>query len=186
MQKENVSAAAALERLKSGNSKYINSTTCCGDISPEKRIFTSQNGQNPYAVIVACSDSRVIPECIFSAGIGDLFVVRVAGNVIDNHQLGSIEYAVEHLGCRLVVVLGHTLCGAVGASLKQNGGFVKYITDEIRSAVGDERDLVKASILNVNRSVAKIQRLIQNAEGLQIIGALYRTESGVVDFDLNV
>lgn len=83
-------------------------------------------------MVVACSDSRVIPESIFSAGIGDLFVVRVAGNVIDNHQLGTIEYAVEHLGCNLVLVLGHTLCGAVGAASGYSGGFVKFITDEIR------------------------------------------------------
>ena len=174
----------ALERLKEGNALYINSVKCEGDISPEKRLYTSKNGQKPYAVIISCSDSRVIPECIFSAGIGDLFVIRVAGNVLDNHALGSIEYAVEHLGCKLVVVLGHTQCGAVGASMKQNGGFVKFITDEIRSAVGGETDAVKASILNVKASVAKIQKLIPHTQGLQIIGALYDTESGAVDFEL--
>ena len=75
----------------------------------KKREYTCKNGQHPYAVIVTCSDSRVIPESIFSAGIGDLFVIRVAGNVIDDHQLGSIEYATEHLGIRLVVVLGRRL-----------------------------------------------------------------------------
>ena len=185
MQKENLSASAALERLKDGNFKYLNSTAHCADVSSEKRIFTSKNGQKPYAVVVVCSDSRVIPECIFSVGIGDLFVVRVAGNVIDNNQLGSIEYAVEHLGCRLVVVLGHTLCGAVAASFEQNDGYVKFITDEIKSAVGSEKDCVKATILNVKHSVAKIRRLIQNAEGLQIIGALYNTESGAVDVELD-
>ena len=183
MQPENVSAEAAFERLKAGNSVYINARTGSGDVSPEKRLFTSKNGQNPYAVIVACSDSRVIPEYIFSAGIGELFVIRVAGNVIDNHQLGSIEYATEHLGCKLVVVLGHTQCGAVGACLKQNGGFVRFITDEIRRAVGDETDAVKASILNVKQSVAKIRKQI-NGDGLQVVGALYRTDSGKVEFDL--
>ncbi|MDE6273568.1 MAG: carbonic anhydrase, partial [Clostridiales bacterium] len=105
---EAISAQVALKRLKAGNANYLNATTGLGDISPEKRAETSINGQNPYAVVVSCSDSRVIPECIFSAGIGELFVVRVAGNVIDQHALGSIEYAVEHLGCRLIVVLGHT------------------------------------------------------------------------------
>lgn len=183
MKEEYVSASSALEKLKAGNKIYINSKTGCGDVSPEKRLFTSENGQKPYAVIVSCSDSRVIPECIFSAGIGDLFVIRVAGNVIDNHQLGSIEYAVEHLGCKLVVVLGHTLCGAVGASLKQNGGFVRFITDEIRRAVGGETDAVKASILNVKQSVSKIENLLNKSDGLRVIGALYHTESGVVDFD---
>ena len=186
MQEKNQSAFDALERLKAGNKVYINSAKGAGDVSPEKRLYTSKNGQKPYAVILSCSDSRVIPECIFSAGIGDLFVIRVAGNVIDNHQLGSIEYAVEHLGCKLVVVLGHTLCGAVGAAAKENGGFVRFITDEIRRAIGVETDAVKASILNVKQSVNKIRQLIGNSEDLQIKGALYNTESGVVDFGLDI
>ena len=186
MQEKYVSALNALEHLKEGNKIYVNSVKGAGDISPEKRLYTCKNGQKPYAVIVGCSDSRVIPECIFSAGIGDLFVIRVAGNVIDNHQLGSIEYAVEHLGCKLVVVLGHTLCGAVGAAAKQNGGFVRFITDEIRQAIGMEEDAVKAAILNVKQSVAKIQRLICKTEGLEVTGALYNTQSGVVDFDLDI
>lgn len=178
-----MSAEAALQRLKSGNKVYLNSKTGCGDVSPELRALTSKNGQKPYAVIVSCSDSRVIPEYVFSAGIGELFVVRVAGNVIDSHQLGSIAYAAEHLGCKLVVVLGHTQCGAVGACFNKNVGFVKFITDEIRRAVGDETDAVKASIMNVKHSVAKIKNLIR-ADGLKVVGALYRTESGEVDFDL--
>lgn len=185
MEKDCVSAAEALARLKAGNAVYINSRTCGGDVSPEIRMLTSEKGQKPYAVIVGCSDSRVIPEAVFSAGIGELFVIRVAGNVIDNHQLGSIEYAAEHLGCKLVVVLGHTLCGAVGASLKQNGGYVKFITDEIRSAIGGETDAVKASILNLKQSVAKIRRLLQSPDGVRITGALYHTESGIVDFGID-
>ena len=155
-----------------------------GDISPEIRLDKIVNGHNPYAVIVTCSDSRVIPEYIFSAGIGELFVVRVAGNVIDNHQLGSIEYAVEHLGCKLVVVLGHTLCGAVGAASKQNGGYVGFITDEIRRAIVVESDAVKASILNAKYSVSKIEKLLTKSDGLVIAPAIYRTESGIVDFDI--
>lgn len=94
-----------------------------------------------YAIVLACSDSRVIPEAIFSAGIGDLFVIRVAGNVVDKHQLGSIEYAEDHLGCNLVVVLGHTGCGAVDAAMHHEPyGTVKFITDEIADAIGDETD----------------------------------------------
>lgn len=184
MQEKNLCASDALERLKQGNEIYVNSVKGVGDISPEKRLYTSEHGQKPYAVIVCCSDSRVIPEYIFSAGIGDLFVIRVAGNVIDNHQLGSIEYAVEHLGCKLIVVLGHTLCGAVGAANEPNGGYVKFITDEIRNAVGVETDAVRASILNARHSVEKIQKLLNPADGVLITGALYRTESGVVDFDI--
>ena len=183
MQENHIEAADALKNLQEGNKVYVNSVKGVGDISPEKRLYTSKNGQHPYAVIVSCSDSRVIPECIFSAGIGDLFVIRVAGNVVDNFPLGSIEYAVEHLGCKLVVVLGHTGCGAVGAARGQNGGYVKFITDEIRSVIGDEQDAAKASVLNVKGSVNKIKGKI-TAQGLQIKGALYHTESGIVDFDI--
>lgn len=172
----------ALERLKEGNKLYINSVKAVGDISPEKRFATYKDGQHPYAVIISCADSRVIPESIFSAGIGDLFVIRVAGNVIDNFQLASIEYAVEHLACRLVLVLGHTGCGAVGAALKQNKGYIKFITDEISRAIGTESDTVKASILNVNQSVGAIKARIK-ADGLIVTGALYHTESGIVDFN---
>lgn len=177
-----VSATDALERLKNGNKIYINSAQGVGDISPEKRLHTFKNGQKPYAVIVSCADSRVIPECIFSAGIGDLFVIRVAGNVVDGIQLGSIEYAVEHLGCKLVVVLGHTGCGAVGAARGQNGGHVKLITDEIRLAIGLEEDAERASILNASHSVKKIREQLPLSEGVLVTGALYHTDSGIVDF----
>lgn len=179
-------ADEALDKLKNGNLIYLNSKTGCGDVSAERRLFTSKNGQKPYAVIITCSDSRVIPECIFSAGIGDLFVIRVAGNVIDNHQLGSIEYAIGHLNCKLVVVLGHTGCGAVAAAWGNNVGYVKFITDEIKCAVGDERDEVKACVLNVNKSVATIRQKIRLTEGVHVEGALYHTESGAVDFNLNI
>lgn len=182
MKEKHVTAFDALERLKEGNKIYINSTKYAGDISPEKRLLTSQNGQHPFAVIISCSDSRVIPESIFSVGIGDLFVIRVAGNVIDNIQLGSIEYAVEHLGCRLVVVLGHTGCGAVSAALEQNSGYVKFITDEIKHAIGNETDMIKAVVLNMKQSVSKIKDRLNIEEGILVMGALYHTESGVVDF----
>ena len=175
----------ALERLKEGNKIYINSVKGVGDISPEKRQHSWKCGQSPYAVIVSCSDSRVIPEAIFSAGIGDLFVIRVAGNVVDDFQLGSVEYAVDHLGCKLVVVLGHTNCGAVGAALKQNNGFVKHITDEIKHAIGSESDTVKASILNVQHSVSKLKANLAETQGLLVTGALYHTDSGIVDFCLD-
>ena len=183
---ESVPAFEALRRLKEGNAVYLDSKTCRGDVSPEIRANTSRYGQKPYAVIVACSDSRAVPEFIFSAGIGELFVIRVAGNVADNCQLGSIEYAVGHLGCKLVVVLGHTQCGAVDASFGQNSGFVKFITDEIRLAAGGEKDAVRASALNVKRTVEKIRSHINTADGVQVTGAMYCTESGKVDFGLNI
>ena len=185
MQEKHEVAFNALERLKAGNKIYINSVKGVGDISHEKRLYTSNNGQHPFAVIISCSDSRVIPEAIFSAGIGDLFVIRVAGNVVDNYQLGSIEYAVEHLGCKLVVVLGHTGCGAVGAAFDENCGYVKHLTDEIRRAIGNERDTGKAELLNVQHSVAQIKKAMSNAEDLLVRGALYHTDSGIVDFGID-
>lgn len=178
----------ALELLKEGNQRYINAKNTVGDISQLQRENTSDNGQEPYAVIVTCSDSRVIPEAIFSAGIGDLFVIRVAGNVMDNHQLGSVEYAVEHLGCSLAVVLGHTHCGAVDAALHHEPeGYIKFITDEIVKAIGDEKDSYKASVLNAISSKKTIEESleIQKDEkeyGLKVVTAMYDIESGKVEF----
>ena len=184
-----VSADEAVEKLKLGNEKYLQSRTSSGDISAEARRETCENGQKPYAVIVTCSDSRVIPESIFSAGIGELFVIRVAGNVMDDHQLGSIEYAVEHLGIRLVAVLGHDHCGAVDAAINHDPeGYIKFITDEIKLAIGDEQDDYKACCLNVKRSVAVIESSFEihreQQHGLKVIGALYRLADGRVEFDI--
>ena len=182
MSEQYKAALCALERLKEGNKTYLNAKTNPGDISLRQRLYTSQNGQKPFAVIVGCADSRVIPESIFSAGIGELFVIRVAGNVVDNFQIGSIEYAVEHLGCSLVVVLGHTGCGAVGAAHEKNSGYLKHITDEIARAIGNESDAVKASTLNVEHSVNKIKEHLPKLEGVLVAGALYHTDSGAVEF----
>ena len=184
MQEQYKDALNALKRLKEGNKTYLNAEKGVGDISPKTRLFTSQNGQHPYAVIVGCADSRVIPESVFSAGIGELFVIRVAGNVLDNCALGSVEYAAEHLGCKLVVVMGHTGCGAVGAALGSNSGYLKHITDEIARAINGEQDGAKASVLNVKQSVAKIKAQLPNLEGVLVTGALYHTDSGVVDFGI--
>lgn len=187
MNNENISAAEALEKLKEGNARYIDASAGTGDISLKIRRETCEKGQHPYAIIVTCADSRVIPESIFSAGIGDLFVIRVAGNVIDDHQLGSIEYAAEHLGCRLVVVLGHTHCGAVAAAIHHDpSGYIKYITDEIKAAIGDETDDFRACCLNVEHSIRLIEGNLDiramEGEGLQVLGAIYDIEDGRVEF----
>ncbi len=186
MQKENLSAAEALEKLKKGNQRYLSAVTNPGDISPQIRQVTCNEGQTPYAIIVTCSDSRVIPESIFMAGIGELFVIRVAGNVIDKHQLGSIEYAAGHLGTKLVVVLGHEHCGAVGAAIQDHpNGYIKYITDEIRKAIGEEKDEFKACCLNVERSVSVIKESLgikEEKDGLKVCGAVYHIDSGSVEF----
>lgn len=185
MAHQNLSAAEALSKLKAGNERYLTVSSNPGDISPQIRQKTCDEGQTPYATIITCSDSRVIPESIFTAGIGELFTIRVAGNVMDHHQLGSVEYAADHLGTNLVVVLGHTHCGAVGAALSSNpDGFVKYITDEIKKAIGDEKEELKASQLNVERSVSiiKEQLKLTDSSDLKVYGAIYHIDSGKVEF----
>lgn len=183
-----ISANEAISRLRKGNERYLSEQTCSGDISPAARLRTSQNGQQPYAIVISCSDSRVIPESIFCAGIGELFTIRLAGNVIDDHQLGSIEYAVEHLGTNLVVVLGHTGCGAVEAAIHHDpSGFIKYITDEIRLAIGDETEPYRASCLNVEHSVKQISHALdidhlRHGKDPAVIGAMYHIDDGHVEF----
>ncbi len=183
-----VSAEEAIQKLKEGNQRYLNTQKAIGDISLERRIKTMREGQEPYAIIITCSDARVIPDAIFSSGIGDLFIIRVAGNVIDDHQLGSVEYAASHLGCELVVVLGHTHCGAVEAAIHHDPeGYIRYITDEIKTAIGDETDSHKACCLNVEYSMEKIEHSleIQKMEkfrGLKVVGAIYYLEDGRVEF----
>ncbi|MCR5760406.1 MAG: carbonic anhydrase [Sphaerochaetaceae bacterium] len=172
------SAEQAITKLLEGNSSFLNT-------SKEIRTETAKNGQHPYAIIITCSDSRVIPEAIFNAGIGELFVIRVAGNVIDNHQLGSIEYASEHLGTKLIMVLGHTHCGAVDAAINHDPeGYIKYITDDIRKAIGKERDPYKACCLNVKHCVSIIESSLEiqkeEKEGLKVVGAVYDIETGKV------
>lgn len=177
-----VSAEEALLKLQQGNKKYLNASVGSGDISPEIRKNTCENGQYPYAIVVTCSDSRVIPESIFSAGIGELFAIRVAGNVINDFQLGSVEYAAEHLGSNLVVVLGHTHCGAVGAAMSGNTeGYIKSIAQEIKLAIGDEKDDYKACCLNVEHSIKRISDNL-NLPNAKVIGAVYHIDDGHVEF----
>ncbi len=177
-----------IEKMKAGNQKYVETGMNTGDVSADIRKDTKENGQHPYAIVITCSDSRVIPEAIFNAGIGELFVIRVAGNVIGTHQLGSIEYAAAHLGTKVIMVLGHTNCGAVGAAMEGDGeGYIKYLTDEIKAAIGDEKDGYKACGLNVKRSVGIIEKEFADHEEIKasevdIIGAIYDIGDGHVDW----
>lgn len=141
---------------------------------------TASEGQSPYAVIIACSDSKVIPEAIFSAGIGSLFVIRTAGNTIGPNELGSIEYAVGHLGCPLVVVLGHTHCGAVDAAMHGEAeGHVATIIKEIQSSIKSETDAKKTSIIYAEHSASVIS---ENISGVKVVPALYDIETGRVEW----
>ncbi len=183
-----MTADNALKKLMDGNKRYVETNTNHGDVSSAIRLKTSRKGQEPFAVVVTCSDSRVIPETIFSASIGELFVIRVAGNVIDDHQLGSIEYAASHLGTRLIVVMGHTNCGAIGAAFHpdDDNKYIRFILHEIRSAIGDETDPDKACILNVKHSVAAIEESLEiqkeeHEHSLKVVGALYHIDTGEVE-----
>lgn len=180
--------ADIIDKMKKGNETYLNAKTNPGDVSPEIRKDTTENGQHPYAIVVTCSDSRVIPESIFSAGIGEIFTIRVAGNVIGDHQLGSIEYAAAHLGCKVIMVLGHTNCGAVGAAIGGGAeGKIKFLTDAILDAIGDEKDDYKACGLNVRKGVETIKSTFAGHEEIKesevdIIGAIYDIKDGHVDW----
>ncbi len=179
-----------LERLKHGNELYIANGQNLGDVSLEIRQKTANEGQHPYAIVITCSDSRVIPDAIFSAGIGELFVIRVAGNVLDNHQLGSIEYAFSHLDANVIVMLGHTKCGAIAAAQNSHGGsdkFIKYIIEDITGAIGSETDDYKATALNVKHGVNIIRKAFHDHPdiedgGLDVLGAVYDIETGKVEW----
>lgn len=176
-----------IERLQAGNRRYL-ACEAAPAVSTAARLDMAENGQHPYAIVIACSDSRVIPEAVFSAGIGELFTIRVAGNVLDRHQLGSIEYAAAHLHCPLILVLGHTGCGAVHAALSGGGeGYIRYIADEILLAVGEERDPDLACRLNVVHAVETIRAAFAEhpeipSDSLDIRGAVYDIRSGEVSW----
>ena len=154
---------AALARLKEGNDRFVAGRMVRPEQSPETRMRLS-TGQRPFAIVVSCSDSRLPPEVIFDQGLGDLFVVRVAGNIVDQAGLGSIEYAIEHLDTPLIVVLGHENCGAVSATLdalqppfvRPHGALdslVDAITPAVEEALKQPGDLLKNAILaNVTHS----------------------------------
>lgn len=178
-----MSADQALAKLKVGNDRYMQSLTNPGDMSIAKRESLYE-GQKPYAVVLACSDSRVVPEDIFSAGLGEIFVIRVAGNVIGDHELGSIEYATGHLGTNLVVVMGHEKCGAVGAALDGHAeGYIKTLTDSIKAGIGGEKDPKRASIANADYVASEVRRRLElPLDGkVKVISAYYNLH-GEVDF----
>ncbi len=170
-----------LEQLLLGNKKYLTECAYSGDISVVRRNDTSLHGQHPKAVIITCSDSRVVPEIIFNAGIGEIFVIRCAGNVMDDTILGSIEYAVEHLHSDLVMVLGHSCCGAVTSTIKSTPtGFTKRITDKIKEVIKEESDIEKAVKVNALAQVQIIKNLLKFENGVFVCAAIYNIETGEV------
>jgi carbonic anhydrase len=188
-----VGADEALAKLVEGNKRFVEMKLT----HPEQDIAcrtTLAKGQQPFAVILGCSDSRVPPEVIFDQGLGDLFVVRVAGNVADELGIASVEYAVEHLGSRLIVVLGHERCGAVTAAVK-GGEFpghlpalmtaLKPAVDKSKGAAGDAVDA--AVLANVELTAALLREskpilaeMVEKGE-IKIVGARYDLDSGAVE-----
>jgi carbonic anhydrase len=200
-----MNALEALEKLRQGNARFIANVRGAEPILSQVRRADFVHGQNPFAVVLGCSDSRAPAEIIFDQGLGDLFVIRVAGNVVAPSQIGSVEFAVERFDTHLVVVLGHTFCGGVGATLdvlqnRANPGSrgLMSIVDRIRPAVEPllQTDLAKSpdalmrAAIRANVSAAAnqlrhgsaiIERLVLE-HGLAVVGGVYDLATGEVDF----
>jgi len=177
-------------RLLSGNEKYVNDKEVLNsDVSLRSSLT---DGQQPFAIVLSCADSRVVPEMIFDCNIGELFVVRVAGNIANTSSIASIEYAVAHLKCKMILVLGHESCGAVTAAVNggDNGPNLNHLCDHIKEAVekGAGKDLAEVVKLNADLNakalIAKsdILRGAVEREDLTIDSAYYNLGSGKVDF----
>lgn len=201
-----VSAREALERLREGNRRFVSGVRS-GSIlaSHARRNELAAAGQEPFAIILGCSDSRVPAEIVFDQGLGDLFVIRVAGNIVASSQVGSVEFAAERFGTPLVVVLGHSRCGAVLATLEElrrprenQSRNLRSIVDRIRPSVEallatelkDDPDAlvrhairtnVRASANQLRHGSEVLEQLIQR-EGLLVVGAEYSLETGTVEF----
>jgi len=187
----------AKQLLIEGNRRFISGKPLSKDLSSTKRMDLMKNGQHPFAVVVSCSDSRVPPELLVDQALGDLFVIRVAGNVITPVELGSVEYAVEHLKAPLVVVLGHEECGAVTAAVQggETHGNIAAIIDKIKPAVNEakglrltNKDLIEKSVdLNIKNTLMDISRSPIIQEGMhlkqvKILGAKYDLDEGALNF----
>jgi carbonic anhydrase len=186
-------ADKAMALLMEGNQRYVAHRETHPDATLERRRELV-GSQHPFAVIVGCSDSRVPPELVFDAGLGDLFVIREAGNVVDDVVLGSVEYAVEHLGVRLVVVLGHESCGAVTAAVNHTREahittIVRAIEPALEASKGQPGDPVHNCVLTNARLSAKLIReskpVMANALShgdVKVLAAVYELDGGKVKF----
>ena len=199
-EKPQVSPADALKMLEAGNARFVAEKPEHPNSDQSRVRETGKNGQYPIAAVLGCADSRVPVETVFDRGVGDLFVVRVAGNVAGTTELASLEYAVDHLGVSVIVVLGHTKCGAVHAALA--GGelpgnlpaLIGEITPAVRAAeaknpnVAPDKLLTKAIAENVRQQIAAAQRKSEPlrkavaAGSIKFVGAIYDVETGRVEW----
>ena len=200
-----VSASEALRRLGEGNRRFASNARGSGAYLSDTRRAELTSGQQPFAIILGCSDSRVPAEIVFDQGLGDLFVIRVAGNIVAPSQVGSVEFAAARFETRLVVVLGHSQCGAIEATLEElrrptanQSRNLRAIVDRVRPSVEGllDTDLrhdvgalmkqavranIRASVDHLRHGSEVLEQLIQE-DGLRVVGAEYSLETGVVEF----
>ena len=198
-----ISAQEAIARLKEGNERFVSGSPLLESLANPERRSELESGQEPFAIILGCSDSRVPSEIVFDFSLGHLFVIRVAGNIVAPSQIGSIEYATSQFGTRLVVVLGHQNCGAVSATISElrqpsedRAPNLSAIVDRVRPAVeplmggdADEAALLQRAVqANIRQSVEQLRAgsdilssQVQN-DGLEIVAAQYSLSTGRVEF----
>jgi carbonic anhydrase len=200
-----ISATEALGRLRDGNRRFISGELAVSSLISRTQRSSHVSGQEPFAIILGCSDSRVPAELVFDQGFGDLFVIRVAGNIVAPSQVGSVEFAAARFGTKLVVVMGHEQCGAIAAALEELTGQatstsrnLRSIVDRVRPSVetvlssmpGAERAALSREAVRANVRVSTnhlrhgsemLERMIAE-DGLQVVGAEYSLQTGIVDF----
>ena len=192
---DNLSADEALKKLKQGNKRFVKLHQKHPDESAKRRK-EMLNGQHPFVIILSCSDSRVPPELIFDQGLGDIFEIRNAGNVLNDHVIGSIEYAVMHCGVKLIVIMGHQDCGAINATLSgvSETKYIKALEDSIQPAVEkcilnnleiNSDNVVKAHVMqDIEELMKQDHELVEymKKHKVKIVPAYYHLDSGKVEF----
>ena len=200
-----IDAITALQRLREGNHRFVHNLSSAEPLTTHTRRAELATYQEPFAIILGCSDSRVPAELVFDQGLGDLFVIRVAGNIVAPSQIGSVEFAVSRFGTRLVVVLGHSQCGAILATLDElthgndsSSKNIRSIVDRVKPAVEGllhtelrhnhdalvneaVRANVRTSANHLRHGSEIIEKLVES-DGLLVVGAEYSLETGVVTF----
>ncbi|MDO5519454.1 MAG: carbonic anhydrase [bacterium] len=182
-------ADEALAHLKDGNNRFVEDKSELINVTSERRNQL-KDGQSPYAVVVSCSDSRVTPSTIFNAGLGEIFDIRIAGNVVDKDALGSIEYGVEHLHCPLLIIMGHEKCGAVTAAYNKlkNGekveGNINSLVDKITPAIKDAENINEAIHENIDQVAEQVEKdaivkhLVEEGK-LKVVKAYYSLDGSI-------
>lgn len=190
----------ALNLLKEGNGRYVSGAVKHPNQEQARRSETAAGGQHPYATVLGCSDSRVPVEILFDSGVGDIFVIRVAGNIADKDETGTIEYGVDHLGTPLVVVLGHSKCGAVTATVQGAAvhGNIEHLVQHIKPAVAKAKagspgasgdalvnEAIKANVWQVIEDLFKTSPVLREkaqASQVKVVGAIYNIETAKIDW----